>query len=86
MMRTSHPQPVAAFMFFLESVTVNMRDVQHIFYYPKSGGVFLETKKPEVICSYTKEDLDITEIIQNSFKLFLKKELQDVVKWGCKTV
>lgn len=46
----------------------------------------METKKPEVICSYTKEDLDITQIIQNSFKLFLKKELQDVVKWGCKTV
>ena len=50
------------------------------------GGVFLKPKNPVVICSYTTEDLNIAEIIQNSFKLFLKKELQDVVKWGCKTV
>lgn len=46
----------------------------------------MKPKNPVVICSYTTEDLNIAEIIQNSFKLFLKKELQDVVKWGCKTV
>lgn len=30
-----------------------------------------------VICSYTDENIDIAEIIQSSFCLFLRKELQN---------
>ncbi len=39
-----------------------------------------------VTCSYTEDNNALEEIIESSFRAFLKKELQDVAKWVCKRV
>ena len=58
----------------------------HMLYHLRSGGVSLKSQNLTVICSFTEETCSLMEIIQSSFQSFLKKELQDVAKWGCKTV
>lgn len=39
-----------------------------------------------VTCHYTKEEISISQIIQKSFEIFLKKELGIVEKYLCITV
>lgn len=34
-----------------------------------------------LICRYAEEEISITQIIQTSFDIFLRKELQDVAKY-----
>ncbi len=46
----------------------------------------MKFKNLTVSCSYTEEADSLTEMIQSSFKSFLKKELQDVAKWRSKIV
>lgn len=52
----------------------------HIFYQFELGGVPLKTQEIVLICRYTKEEISIAQIIQDSFEIFLKKELQNVEK------
>lgn len=58
----------------------------HMLYHLNSGGVFLKSANLVVTCSYTENNNFLKEIIENSFKAFLKKELQNVPKWMCKRV
>lgn len=37
-------------------------------------------------CYYTEEEISVAQIIQDSFEIFLKKELQNVEKYLCATV
>ena len=46
----------------------------------------MKSKDLTVICYFTEENCSLIEIIQSSFMSFLKKESQDVAKWGRKTV
>lgn len=40
----------------------------------------MKTREITVICRYTKEEISIAQLIQTSFDIFLKKELQNVAK------
>jgi len=46
----------------------------------------LKTREITVICRYTKEEISIAQIIQTSFDIFLRKELQNVAKYPCASV
>ncbi len=56
------------------------------FYYLSSGGVSLKTQKLALVCRYTEDNRSIAQIIQNSFEIFLKRELKNVEKYLCSTV
>lgn len=45
-------------------------------------------KAEEIVltCHYTEEEIRVAQIIQNSFEIFLKKELRIVEKRLCVTV
>ena len=40
----------------------------------------MKTREITVICCYTKEEISIAQVIQTSFDIFLRKELQNVAK------
>lgn len=63
---------------FLLSPAANSGHSAHMLYHLKPGGVRLKSKKPAVICAYAAENPALIEIIQSSFRYFLKKELQSV--------
>lgn len=65
---------------FLLSRSANKTCHPHIVYQFELGGVPLKTQEIVLICRYTKEEIRIAQIIQNSFEIFLKKELQNVEK------
>lgn len=58
----------------------------HIVYQSESGGVPLKTREIMLICHYAKEEISIAQIIQTSFDIFLRKELQNVTKTLCSNV
>ena len=58
----------------------------HIVYQSESGGVPLKTREIMLICHYAKEEISIAQIIQTSFDIFLRKELQNVAKTLCSNV
>ena len=49
-------------------------------YYPKTGGVSLKTQELALMCRYSTEGQSIAQVIQTSFDIFLRKELQNVAK------
>ena len=53
----------------------------HIVYQSETGGVPLNIREITLICRYAEEKISITQIIQTSFDIFLRKELQDVAKY-----
>jgi hypothetical protein len=71
---------------FLFATMARRYNSQHMLYHLKLGGVSLKSKDLTVICYFAEETCSLVEIIQSSFKYFLKKELQDVAKWGRKAV
>lgn len=58
----------------------------HIFYQFELGGVLLKAQEIMLTCHYTEEEISAAQIIQDSFEIFLKKELQHVEKNLCATV
>lgn len=52
----------------------------HMLYHLKSGGVPMKTQELALVCRYSEEGHDIAQIIQASFDIFLRKELQNVEK------
>lgn len=46
----------------------------------------MKTEEIVLICRYTKEEICITQIVRDSFEIFLKKELRNVEKYLCATV
>lgn len=58
----------------------------HIVYQFELGGVPLKTQEITLICYYAEEEISAAQIIQNSFEIFLKKELRIVEKCLCVTV
>ena len=40
----------------------------------------MKTREITVICRYTKEEISIAQVVQTSFDIFLRKELQNVAK------
>lgn len=50
------------------------------------GGVLLKAQEIMLTCHYTEEEISAAQIIQDSFEIFLKKELQHVEKYLCATV
>lgn len=38
----------------------------------------MKTQENELLCCYTEEAVSIAQIIQDSFEIFLRKELQNV--------
>ena len=71
---------------FVLPETANRACHPHIGYQFELGGVPLKTQEIISICRYAKEEIRIAQIIQNSFEIFLKKELQNVEKYLCATV
>lgn len=41
----------------------------------------MNTREITLICCYAEKKISIAQIIQTSFDIFLKKELQDVAKY-----
>lgn len=58
----------------------------HMFYHPKTGGVPLNTREITLVCRYAKEEISIAQLVQTSFDIFLRKELQNVAKYLCASV
>ena len=71
---------------FLFPTAENNLISSHILYHLNTGGVSLRSQDLIVTCSYTEDNNSLEEIIESSFRAFLKKELQDVTKWMCKRV
>jgi len=71
---------------FVLPETANGTIRPHIVYQFELGGVPLKTQKIMLACRYTKEEICIAQIIQDSFEIFLKKELQNVEKYLYATV
>ncbi len=46
----------------------------------------MKAREIMLICRYAKEETSIAPIIQRSFEIFLRKELQNVEKYLCVTV
>ena len=46
----------------------------------------MKPKQISLICHYSSGQTSIAQIVQNSFNVFLKKELQNVEKYLCATV
>lgn len=46
----------------------------------------MKTQEITLICRYTKEEICTAQIIQDSFEIHLKKELQNVEKYLCSTI
>lgn len=46
----------------------------------------MKTQEVVLICRYTEEEISIVQIIQRSFDIFLRKELQNVAKYLCASV
>ncbi len=46
----------------------------------------MKTQKLILMCRYSIEEQSIAQIIQSSFDIFLKKELQNVANLPCSTV
>ena len=46
----------------------------------------MKTREIMLICHYAKEEISIAQIIQTSFDIFLRKELQNVTKTLCSNV
>ena len=46
----------------------------------------MKTREIMLICHYAKEEISIAQIIQTSFDIFLRKELQNVAKTLCSNV
>jgi hypothetical protein len=53
----------------------------HIVYQFEAGGVSLKAQETPLICRYTKDGLHAAQVIQNSFQLFLKKELRHIAQY-----
>ena len=45
------------------------------FYYLSNGGILMKPQKLSVLCKYSEGEADVLQIIQSSFKTFLRKEL-----------
>lgn len=41
----------------------------------------MKTREIMLICRYAKEEISIAQLIQTSFDIFLRKELQNVAKY-----
>lgn len=52
----------------------------------KLGGISLKPREIALVCCYTEEEINIAQIIQDSFETFLKKELCNVEKHLCAAV
>lgn len=52
-----------------------------MFNHLKSGGAFVKTREFIWTYDYSEEETDAAQIIQNSFKAFLKKELQRISEY-----
>lgn len=46
----------------------------------------MKTREITLICRYAKEEINLSQLIQTSFDIFLRKELQNVAKALCPSV
>ena len=89
--KIKNPQNIVCFSLLRTNAGENQRTERsrrslHMFYYPKPGGVPLKVQKLVLLCRYSTDERSIARIIQGSFDIFLRKELQNVKKRPCSNV